>query len=158
MFKYKSRNTERTANWARDRTSAGLCTRCGASMGDDPCVRCKVCRTKQYVYERQPYRVEHLGRLAAGRYEKKRKKIVDTYGGKCACCGEDEYLFLQLDHVNNDGAAHRRELGKTNIVDWIVRNNYPKSIQVLCANCNMCKRVNKGVCIHAGAQLETAGK
>jgi hypothetical protein len=37
-----------------------------------------------------------------------REDVIAAYGGRCACCGEFERDFLTLDHVNNDGAEHRR--------------------------------------------------
>ena len=44
-------------------------------------------------------------RLAANKSNKKaRENILDHYGRVCACCGELEVQFLELDHVNNDGA------------------------------------------------------
>ena len=34
---------------------------------------------------------------------KLRQEVLDAYGGKCACCGEEQYEFLCIDHVNDDG-------------------------------------------------------
>lgn len=69
----------------------------------------------------------------------KRRRFVDTlyhYEGSCACCAEDNPFFLTFDHINGDGAAHRRTTNNKDIVPWIRRNKYPKSIRVLCVNCN----------------------
>lgn len=87
-----------------------------------------------------------------------RREVLNAYGGmKCACCGETEETFLSLDHVNNDGAEHRRVLsGKTErsggittqLYNWLKRNNYPSGFQVLCMNCNFSKARNGGVCAH----------
>lgn len=73
----------------------------------------------------------------------------------CACCGEDCIAFLTLDHVNNNGAKHRRELGydkssprKLDLIKWVKANNYPEGFQVLCFNCNAGKYINGGVCPH----------
>lgn len=78
-------------------------------------------------------------------------------GGRCACCGETEPSFLTLDHINNDGKKHRKEVGRTGapFYSWLVKNGFPPGLQVLCANCNMSKEINKGVCAH---QLSTGGK
>ena len=68
--------------------------------------------------------------------------VIEIYGGRCASCGVDDREVLTLDHVNNDGAAHRRELGGDSsilLARWCVRNDYPPSIQVLCANCQLRK-------------------
>lgn len=74
-----------------------------------------------------------------------------AYGGyRCSCCGETVRAFLTLDHVNNDGAAHRRAERKhsSHIYRWARDNGYPKSLQVLCMNCNWGKRTNNGICPH----------
>ena len=33
---------------------------------------------------------------------------IEAYGGGCVCCGVREPEFMTLDHVYDDGAAHRR--------------------------------------------------
>jgi hypothetical protein len=75
-----------------------------------------------------------------------RARVFEHYGSVCACCGESEPKFLQIDHVNGDGAEHRRKVGKM-VASWIVRNNFPPDFQILCANCNWAKGVN-GQCPH----------
>ena len=82
-----------------------------------------------------------------------RRAVLAAYGGKCACCGEATPEFLGIDHVNNDGEAHRRELkgyGRA-IYQWLKRNAYPQDgrFQLLCHNCNMAKGLYGG-CPHAG--------
>lgn len=72
---------------------------------------------------------------------------------KCACCGERRQEFLTMDHINNDGADHRRKIGKTrqDLFRWLKSNNYPPGFQVLCFNCN-CAKEYSGYCPH---QIET---
>ena len=75
-----------------------------------------------------------------------KKKVIDAYGGKCSCkgCGEDNFYFLTVDHVNNDGAAYRKKLGHKHmgiaLYRWLIDNNFPKEFQILCWNCNCGKR------------------
>ena len=57
----------------------------------------------------------------------------------CACCGETRYRTLTFDHINNDGADHRREMKNTFIPRWLIKNNFPADFQVLCMNCNFTK-------------------
>ena len=83
------------------------------------------------------------------RRREKRVKAITFYGGECVCCGIDEVKFLAFDHINNDGSEHRRQI-KMNIVDWIIKNNYPDMIQLLCHNCNMAKSFYDG-CPHNNA-------
>lgn len=91
----------------------------------------------------------------AERRAKVRHEVFMAYGGfLCACCGETEPMFLTIDHINNDGANHRRELkdkignGGASFFTWLKANKFPKGFQVLCRNCNWGKHANGGVCPH----------
>ncbi len=59
--------------------------------------------------------------------------------------------WLTIDHINNDGAAHRKEIGEggTNFYRWLRKNNYPLGFRTLCWNCNCgCRKLkvlNKGI-------------
>ncbi len=86
------------------------------------------------------------------RREKVKEQVYLAYGGyKCACCGETEPSFLSIDHINNDGAKHKREnrlhTGEQ-MYRWLVRNDFPDGFQVLCMNCQWGKRNNSGICPH----------
>lgn len=86
---------------------------------------------------KQCYEAVHL-RSRQKLYDAKRQKIIQHYGGRCACCGETEFVFLQLDHINGGGNEHRRQIGTGGgvLLQWIINNNYPEGFRVLCANCN----------------------
>lgn len=121
----KQKRREQTANYL----AAGLCA-CGNPRvnGYKSCQKC----------------------IERGRSKSQRAKIdvLNAYGGpRCVCCGETEIAFLQLDHINNDGAAHRRMVGKAKMYQWIKRHGYPPGFQVLCANCNFAKGM-LGYCPH----------
>lgn len=82
-----------------------------------------------------------------------RRQVFNAYGGfKCACCGEENPLFLSIDHVDNDGAEMRKNgvhgRGGTAFYQWIRKNSFPGGFQVLCMNCNVGKHRNGGVCPH----------
>ncbi len=64
-----------------------------------------------------------------------RSAALEAYGNECACCGEAGEQFLTIDHINGDGAAHRRETGG-NTYYWLRQNGYPEGFRVLCWNCN----------------------
>ena len=90
------------------------------------------------------------------RRRKRRKQVLDHYGGKCVCCGETIYEFLTFDHINGGGNKHRKEI-KGPMERWLKINNYPKEFQVLCYNCNSAKG-HHGKCPHesqAGLELES---
>jgi hypothetical protein len=78
---------------------------------------------------------------------RQRQRTIEQYGGECKCCGESNWAFLEFDHVNNDGAQHRKELSGQKLVPWIIKNNYPDTIQLLCSNCNKAKGLYGG-CPH----------
>lgn len=76
--------------------------------------------------------------------------VINFYSNgdmNCACCGEDELTFLTIDHINNNGAEHRRNI-KKNLYDWLIQNDYPEGFQILCFNCNCGKYRNGGKCPH----------
>lgn len=79
-----------------------------------------------------------------------RLQVVEGYGGHCACCGLGDERFLTIDHVNNNGNQHRRELGGGNrrILGDIIRQGFPPEYQLLCFNCNCAKSTNGGMCPH----------
>ena len=70
---------------------------------------------------------------------------------ECACCKEKELGFLCIDHINGDGAKHRREIkkGGVGMWRWLRENGYPSGFQVLCFNCNFYKgHYTNKVCPH----------
>ena len=88
--------------------------------------------------------------MAASAYTNKLRHDVFSHycgGGEphCQCpgCGVTYIEFLQLDHKNGDGAAHRKEnnlgTGAARLWRWARANGYPDIFQVLCRNCNGAK-------------------
>ncbi len=64
---------------------------------------------------------------------------------KCNICGFDDPRALVIDHINNNGAEHRKKIqsdrqgGGATTYLWLSKNKYPDGFQVLCANCNTIK-------------------
>lgn len=80
---------------------------------------------------------------------KLRNDVYTAYGQKCNCCGEDESLFFELDHVNGGGRQEAILLkGTAAIYAKARREGYPKIYQLLCANCNQGRARNGGICPH----------
>ena len=117
------------------RKATGLCSKCNNVVIPGK-TRCE---------EHNLYHNQHT------KNDRIRNKIqaINAYGGKCTCCGESEISVLNIDHVNNDGAEHRREigLGSCRLYQWLKHHNYPDGYQVLCANCNTSKAI-LGECFH----------
>ena len=87
-----------------------------------------------------------------------RREMVAAYGGRCACCGEVEFIFLDLDHVKNDGKVDRAQRGNgQRLLVWLKANGWPRNgYQLLCCNCNQGKARNGGVCPHKLGDLRAA--
>jgi hypothetical protein len=49
--------------------------------------------------------------------------------------------MLCLDHVNNGGNKHRKEISRASLYRWLKRNDFPVGFQVLCANHNLKKEI-----------------
>lgn len=100
---------------------------------------------------------EHRKEQRATRLKTSRLEAFNHYGGvRCACCGESEYLFLQLDHINGlTGGQETR--GGSGLVFQLKQQGYPEGFQVLCCNCNFAKgrRDNpSGICPHQRGRLK----
>lgn len=81
------------------------------------------------------------------RRERQKNIIFNHYGRICKCCGETRQAFLTIDHINNDGYLHRKQIGRGySMYAWIVKN-LPDWLQVLCMQCNFAKG-RLGVCPH----------
>ena len=85
------------------------------------------------------------------KYAKNRKIEVLTHYGKdgtLQCCGEGcqvvDIDMLTLDHKNNDGARHRKEMGGAiNIYTSIRKLGFPEGFQTLCWNHQWKKEINR---------------
>lgn len=147
----------------------GLCANCGSRPRYRGIILCKRCdiknkahqavyRAKTTEHRKQRNRKWYLATRAVRRAvikkrnEEVKRKVFDAYGGACQCCGESELVFLALDHVNNDGASERRSQKTGTAVGRglylrLIREGFPNTFQILCANCNWAKYV-MGRCPH----------
>ncbi len=80
------------------------------------------------------------------KYHTNRKNsLFDLMDNKCKCCGEDDPIYLQIDHVNNDGHLERKNRSRRG--PKLTLKKYleaPEKFQLLCANCNWAKQQNGG--------------
>ncbi len=104
---------------------------------------CDNCRARKWVSEN----IEKSRMIRRKSFLKTRMMVLKHYGGKCNCCGESEANFLSIDHINNDGNVWRKTHKSHALYTWIVLNNYPDDLQILCYNCNMAKG-KYGICPH----------
>ena len=104
------------------------------------------CSTVVHITNRRGYCKNH----ASSGYERENKnKIYDRLGRQCVCCGERDQMYLQIDHVFNDGAQHRKEyhesaktISSHQLLKYLDKN--PDGLQVLCCNCNFAKKICDG--------------
>lgn len=124
----------------------GVCVRCGSRRAKEGSIYCARC---------------YDAARAAGKvgYKRLRELVFNAYGGfKCACCGEDEPEFLQMDHIDGGGTKHRNSLSSSSgFYRWLKKNGFPPGFQVLCANCNHAKG-RLGICPHQRARNNAARK
>jgi 5-methylcytosine-specific restriction endonuclease McrA len=80
-------------------------------------------------------------------------RILSLYASpvRCQICGFDKIDGLVLDHIHDNGAAHRKESGLsarggengTRIYEYVNKVGKIDGLQVLCANCNLIKEVRR---------------
>jgi hypothetical protein len=134
-----TKNAISLRNKIQCRINNKLCSYCGVTKVDAQVSKnCDKCKLKKRIY------LQYIKDLA-----------YKAYGGyKCHCCGETNKFFLTIDHINNNGAKHRKEIGKTReLYLWLKRNNYPSGFRILCFNCNAGRHINGGVCPHKMNEL-----
>lgn len=116
---------------------------------------CVTCYSKR-KYELDPEAARRLARESHARMSKRnREEMLEAYGGKCACpkCPETNPAFLTLEHINGDGAAHRKAVGRGHTIADLRRRGWPKDgYTLLCWNCNCATRGGK-TCPHMEGDL-----
>lgn len=97
----------------------------------------------------QKDKLARYAKYARQYYRRLKAEAIKAYGGRCACCGEKDYRFLTLDHVNGDGEKIRRTFTGSKQCYRMARDaGYPDTYQILCWNCNCGRALNNGVCPH----------
>jgi len=95
-------------------------------------------------------------RAIAHKYLSKTKEtVLKVYGNgvlACVVCGESRIDCLSIDHIEGNGAEHRKEIGNgsATLYRWLKLNNFPSGFQTLCMNCQFIKEaeVRKGGICH----------
>lgn len=127
---------------------ANKCTTCNSKesvRGKSTCIRCL--KLKKILSATPSAKLQRkLG------YKALKIEVFNAYGGpKCSCvgCTETTLGFMTIDHVNNDGSKHRKEVGfGSAFFYWLKNSNYPPGYRVLCFNCNTGTSTNGGICPH----------
>lgn len=130
---YAVTQRKRRAREHKAKVDAGLCSFCYKATRTDGFKTCPPCRKR-----------------ATQGARRRKEEVKQAYGGECACCGETRSAFLTIDHMNNDGAEHRRKMrpggrGCGGKIYTILKN---EGYRLLCWNCNSGRAVNGGTCPH----------
>lgn len=120
--------------------------------------RCRVCgsqNTKQWR-RANPERAAEIDARAQAAVKESAINVYSNGEACCACCGQADMDVLCLDHINDDGAHHRKVMGLLGyrMYLWARRNDYPPVLQVLCLNCNHKKRIIRSREPHCNVSLE----
>ena len=125
--KIRARENRRRNERSVKERQAGMCSKCLARPAESGRVVCNRC----YDYQKQ-----YTDELRA--------QVFASYGGVCIQCGESHPAFLSIDHINSDGAEHRRAVGSGHrLYMWLRKKVFPQEdFQLLCANCNWRKHIS----------------
>ena len=105
-------------------------------------------RDKIYREKTKESRKEIMAAFQRRYRDELKEKVLRHYSSnelKCAECGIDVYPLLSIDHINNDGAEHKRSLShggrasSSRVYADLVKRGFPEGYQVLCFNCNYMK-------------------
>lgn len=154
MFRLRMRTTKKFMDTRQ-------CTRClliktldefpkyyndGKTLHRKYCTSCKSNDSSKWYYSHQ----ERVSERRKYLHDYYRNLVIEGYGGKCACCGESEPMFLSVHHVNGGGGKARKNgterTGKP-LYYKIVKLGFPEEYQLLCHNCNMADGIY-GICPH----------
>ncbi len=95
---------------------------------------CEACRTNRSW---NTWGTTERGRaMRAKKRRELREQVFALYGSKCQCCGEKNFEFLALDHVNGGGRQDRKVRNTAQIARDLIKNGLSDDFRVLCHNCN----------------------
>ncbi len=83
-----------------------------------------------------------------------KETVISYYSNgtmRCAVCGVNDIDVLCLDHINDDGAEMRKKYRTSgrgngagqNTYEAVKKLGFPEGLQVLCANCNLKKEIER---------------
>ena len=131
-----------------------ICKKCRNIQSNEWNKKAYKLNPEKYREKQRIYRLNNLEKIKQQKKklnERNRLDALKIYGGnppKCACCGELEIKFLEIDHINGGGTSERKKIGMgTTFVSYLKARNYPEGYQILCSNCNQAKG-RYGICPH----------
>lgn len=155
---YRTYGRERQSKWRKEKSNQQRkCPKCSclhqsAGAYGNYCANCGRAKDKKRhaIWRSDPEKRKKDRNTNTSWRKKAKDEVIVAYGGKCSCprCPETLVQFLSIDHISNDGAKHRKMLGRRNIHNWLRQQGFPKDkYQLLCRNCNAGK-AEYGQCPH----------
>jgi hypothetical protein len=112
----------------------------GLRTNSHVCAGCK----RASDLERKKINRHHMNAKQRGRIALLKQIILNHYGRVCAICGFDHVDALTIDHIDQKGGQHRREIkasgrggGGMVMYKWLIKNEFPEGFRTLCFNCNI---------------------
>lgn len=160
--------------WLQEQGVPLFCTSCGATLNENNwsnhrkdrndyvCKKCETIRWKNWaVKNKKKLQVSSLDYYIKNiEQERKRRNNVmlklktdcmNTLGGKCADCGNNDIEVLTVEHLKGKGLEEYRKLGHghighgKNVLYRLIRDRKVnlEDYLCLCINCNMKRRISK---------------
>lgn len=120
-----------------------ICSRCGIEKTNDNTYTiakwkgkrglsstCKKCQSK--IVRDRNFRIK--------------EEVISLLGGKCYICGYSDRRALQIDHIHGNGINERKITNYYSFRRKLLKLNaeeLTREYQLLCANCNQIKRIEK---------------
>lgn len=114
------------------------------------------CRECRRIYRRDFYKKHYnphpRPRLYSDKEENRSLKLqvlthyCDGNTPRCVNCNFTDIRALTIDHINNNGAEDRKKTGRRGgdpFYRLLRKLGYPSGYQVLCANCNTIKEIDR---------------
>jgi len=111
-------------------------TGCGIELNDENWY--KHSQKRKEAFCKDCYKLIHYNHLKLLR-SNKRNLVLTKLGGKCECCGESNFDFLSVDHIDGAGGKERKSgLRYDKLYAAIIKDKYKniENLRLLCFNCN----------------------
>jgi hypothetical protein len=167
------RDTERQRRVREHRSSLGLCYVCGKEpalpglrkgvycqgLGKTRCRNYYLVNREKVLQNCRRYRKDNprctikTAEASRSHWTRVKLKVFNHYGTECACCGQDVFEFMTIDHIHGGGCKHRKQLGKSGIAFYLhlIKEGFPPGYQTLCWDCQHGRRI--GFCPDKHRQL-----